>query len=505
MSIATEIQRLKTAKSDLKTAIEEKGVIVGDGLIDTYADKVRKISVSKINEEYLVEEVVSGTGYVVAENVLGISHPIDVKLTSDTITDFSGITISRSGRNFVRYPYFDGNLTKEGVTFTDKGNGIVNISGIPNEEGRAEYFFAREIPLKKGTYTLSANCDGNHNGTFTYYVYDMVQSQTISFVKCHNATNNVNTTFTIDKDVEKVYIKVLIASSNTTLNADVRVQLEYGTEASPFELFDDYTTHQVNADGTVDGLMSICPTTVLCADDDTVNISMAYYKNEGNGEETDDRYDEGYEDGKNSVIDLGRYTKQQEFATDVGLPEDLVVNLDTATTLAGFITNINFHTVKHLTVNCPNQVKSMNRFIYGQTNVYTITIEHLTLNVDTSKCTNYQQAFQILPNLKIIDGTPLDFSSNTNNSGLFSKCDVLEEVRVAEGTIKISISVNLPSASAETIQSFFDGLSDLSGGTAQTITLLSTCKILQSQVDSANAKGWTVAGGVVVSEEEYYG
>ena len=110
-----------------------------------------------------------------------------------------------------------------------------------------------------------------------------------------------------------------------------------------------------------------------------------------------------------------------------------------------------------------------------------------------------------MPNLKIIDGTPLDFSSNTNNSGLFSKCDVLEEVRVAEGTIKISISVNLPSASAETIQSFFDGLSDLSGGTAQTITLLSTCKILQSQVDSANAKGWTVAGGVVVSEEEYYG
>ena len=40
MSIATEIQRLQEAKADIKTAIEEKGVEVGNGLIDGYADKV---------------------------------------------------------------------------------------------------------------------------------------------------------------------------------------------------------------------------------------------------------------------------------------------------------------------------------------------------------------------------------------------------------------------------------------------------------------------------------
>ena len=45
MSIATEIQRLETAKSDIKTAIEEKGVEVGDGTIDTFADKIREITV----------------------------------------------------------------------------------------------------------------------------------------------------------------------------------------------------------------------------------------------------------------------------------------------------------------------------------------------------------------------------------------------------------------------------------------------------------------------------
>ena len=40
--------------------------------------------------------------------------------------------------------------------------------------------------------------------------------------------------------------------------------------------------------------------------------------------------------------------------------------------------------------------------------------------------------------------------------------------------------------------------------TTRTLTLPTNLKILQSQVDSANAKGWTIAGGKVVSEEEYY-
>lgn len=43
MSIATEIERIQNAKTSIKNAIEEKGVEVGDGLIDTYADKISEI------------------------------------------------------------------------------------------------------------------------------------------------------------------------------------------------------------------------------------------------------------------------------------------------------------------------------------------------------------------------------------------------------------------------------------------------------------------------------
>lgn len=44
MSITTEITRLQKAKADIKSAIEGKGVTVGDGLIDTYAEKVDAIT-----------------------------------------------------------------------------------------------------------------------------------------------------------------------------------------------------------------------------------------------------------------------------------------------------------------------------------------------------------------------------------------------------------------------------------------------------------------------------
>lgn len=44
MSIATEIQRLQQAKADIKAAIEEKGVEVGDGTIDTFASKIAEIT-----------------------------------------------------------------------------------------------------------------------------------------------------------------------------------------------------------------------------------------------------------------------------------------------------------------------------------------------------------------------------------------------------------------------------------------------------------------------------
>lgn len=68
MSIATEITRLQTAKANIKTAIEEKGVTVGDGTIDTYAEKIGEISGGDNPLEYAIRLIQTYYGVIFPEN-----------------------------------------------------------------------------------------------------------------------------------------------------------------------------------------------------------------------------------------------------------------------------------------------------------------------------------------------------------------------------------------------------------------------------------------------------
>lgn len=67
MSIANEIQRLQSAKADIKSAIEQKGVTVGDGTIDTYAEKISEISGGGSGLPSDITEIQTGS-FTVAED-----------------------------------------------------------------------------------------------------------------------------------------------------------------------------------------------------------------------------------------------------------------------------------------------------------------------------------------------------------------------------------------------------------------------------------------------------
>lgn len=73
MSIATEIQRLQSAKADIKSAIEQKGVTVGDGTIDTYAKFIDQITSggggSGLNYKSGTVEFTDGKSYVIYHNL----------------------------------------------------------------------------------------------------------------------------------------------------------------------------------------------------------------------------------------------------------------------------------------------------------------------------------------------------------------------------------------------------------------------------------------------------
>ncbi len=155
--------------------------------------------------------------------------------------------------------------------------------------------------------------------------------------------------------------------------------------------------------------------------------------------------------------------------------------------------------VKKVILNMPDESQYMENSFY-----YCGILEEVVLNFSTKNIISYSGAFTGSQKLKKIVGV-LDFSSATSVNG-FGQCNSLEEVTFAPNTLSVSISLNgSDKLSAESKQSIFDGLAQLEEGTTCTLTLHANAKILQSQVDSANSKGWTVAGGAVVSEEEYYG
>lgn len=120
---------------------------------------------------------------------------------------------------------------------------------------------------------------------------------------------------------------------------------------------------------------------------------------------------------------------------------------------------------------------------------------------NTGHIKNWTNSFDSCGNLLSIE--TLDFTSTTGTNSIFAGCRNLESVKVVPKTLSVSISFwASPSLSAESKKNIFDGLATVT--TAQTLTFSSNTKVLQSQIDSANAKGWTVANARVVSEEEYY-
>ena len=105
MSVASEIARLQNAKASIKTSIENKGVTVGDGTIDTYASKIDEISTSS---------AVLGTKTITANGTY--------KATDDNLDGYSQVTVATSGVDINDYY----NLTKK-----RSGNFVIYIKNIP--------------------------------------------------------------------------------------------------------------------------------------------------------------------------------------------------------------------------------------------------------------------------------------------------------------------------------------------------------------------------------------
>ena len=115
-------------------------------------------------------------------------------------------------------------------------------------------------------------------------------------------------------------------------------------------------------------------------------------------------------------------------------------------------------------------------------------------SLDLRKGTNFRAMFSW--SSKIGEIGEMDISNATNVDDMFNYCEGLTKISFVPGCIKLSLnfarSSKLDDAS---ILSIIDGLADLTGKTAQTLTLHATvgAKLTDAQKASASAKNWTLA------------
>lgn len=111
------------------------------------------------------------------------------------------------------------------------------------------------------------------------------------------------------------------------------------------------------------------------------------------------------------------------------------------------------------------------------------------------KVERFNSIAQQATNLREIIGV-FDFTGCVEINKPFTQAYALEEFRIKEGTLSLSLDMAHCSwLSDATVQSIIDGLANLSGQTTQTLTLHTNvgAKLIPDQIAFAEAKNWTLA------------
>ena len=219
----------------------------------------------------------------------------------------------------------------------------------------------------------------------------------------------------------------------------------------------------------------------------------------------DEVHNKGYEDGKNSVVDLGKLCNQININNlNIFGKSEVVLDLDNVTSLNSFYwmgatstsSGAANTTVEKMTINCKKPITDMYKAFNGEVGTRDTTLKILVLNIDTSKNTSLTNGFVNMQALETIDGTPLDFSSCTALNQPFRGCSALKDFRVKPSTIKHNFDIKYsPNLSSDTVQSIKDGLADLTGGETQTLIVHQNVrnKLTEEQLNTISNKNWAIS------------
>lgn len=195
------------------------------------------------------------------DDVSPVDHKVPVKLRSDTLPSNTQVTVKSCGKNLIPYPYEATSVTKDGLTFTDNGDGSVTINGTSTN--------AVTFVLCRGTNFFSSN-------TSAGYGKETTVKEGLCMSKRGSSLESVGLSYEIwGGGVHVLFL--YLGSGNTYNNAIVYPQIEVGDTMTEYELYKKGETVTTTiSDGAE--LANIAPNMTISTDKEGVIVEAQYNK-----------------------------------------------------------------------------------------------------------------------------------------------------------------------------------------------------------------------------------
>ena len=442
MSLANNIQNLQTIISSLenKTA----------GGITIDPDKI-------------IEKTVSGSAIYVYD-VSEVPHKCTVSVDKDASVWVGGknlFDITAMGTNISSLFYPEDNT----IRVNGRGRGTSNNKG----ETLKLKDFAPHLIVGE-TYTLNATY--THTGNFIYLTgynksWRFGDSLTITQVMLDSDVRWYNST----------------TDGDTTENVIGNIQIEKGTRATEYEPY-DMTEYNITK-GESMKIDSLCPNMTLLADNDAT-ITFGYHKSYGAQTEHDRFWDALQQNGNRTAYDFGFYG----WDSGAFYPKHDLIIVGNAESAFRSITGDALDLADRLEkcgVRLDTSGATKMNFFTTYSNITRLP------EIDTTSMTDLTYLFYS-EKLETVDALILKDDGSQTFTSTFYICNNLVNIEV-RGKIGKSIEFgHCTKLSNASVQSIIDHLKDLTGSTAQTLTLHATvgAKLTDDQKSAIAAKNWNV-------------
>lgn len=218
--------------------------------------------------------------YVVLNDVASDAVNPTIVLESDTVDDFSNVTVRITNENLIPKLYDEGTVKKEftesGIYYYFANTGYINASA-----GTATDDISRELAhvyLPKGVYTLSGTWTNNtEDGHLS--IQALAEDGTVLTLTDTSGLTNVDQYLNIENPTGQYYTITLEIKNGSVFASTTRIwglRLQLGSISNRYVEGITLRECKANSIGMVDSLPALSPEMIIIADNKDVNIRVLY-------------------------------------------------------------------------------------------------------------------------------------------------------------------------------------------------------------------------------------